>query len=309
MGRQLEETERLSALRKEASMSFSDAHFKEKLSEQLPGSLTSLRKVGGGDINLAYKATVSNGRHYFIKTHPAPPPHFFTEEARGLSLLAQTNTVGIPHVIAVVETTELSCLILEWVDVGQQTSQTSHTFGRELALLHRSSSEEFGLNASNYIGTLEQSNQPTETWHEFYRDYRLAPLLERAHRSGVLPSMLFNQSHRLLNELVDLAGPAEKPSLLHGDLWGGNRLVDRHGKSWLVDPAVYFGHREVDLAMMRLFGGFNEAVFSAYNETFPLSSGWQERIPLYQLYPMLVHLNLFGGNYLSSVEQIIRRYT
>ena len=289
-------------------MSFSQPTLEKLLSDRLPAPLTKLSQVSGGDINLAFKATVANGEHFFVKTHPSPPRDFFKREAHGLTLLAETNTVSIPQVIAVIDGPDLTCLVLEWVEPGRKVSDSSTELGRGLARLHRATSQHFGLPYDNYIGTLQQSNTGTDTWAEFYRDRRLTPLINRAHDRGLLPNTLRRQSEQLLDRLPILAGPVEPPSLVHGDLWGGNRLVDQYGKSWLIDPAVYFGFREVDLAMMLLFGGFDETVLSAYHEVYPLSPDWRDRVALYQLYPMLVHLNLFGETYLSSVEQIIRRY-
>ena len=289
-------------------MTHAPSVFASRLREHLPSPVVSLKPVGGGDINEAFKATVANGESYFIKTHPSPPPGFFSQEAQGLERLAQTRTISIPAVISVVEEENFSCLILEWITSGPASSQSSISFGQDLAKLHRASSDTFGLEDDNYLGTLPQSNLPTKDWVEFYRDQRLNPLLQRAHQKGLFPNALLRKSERLLDNLSSVLGAPEKPSLLHGDLWGGNRMVGQNGTSWLIDPAVYFGNREVDLAMMRLFGGFSQEVFDAYQATYPLTTGWQDRIEIYQLYPILVHLNLFGTSYLGSVERILRGY-
>ena len=282
--------------------------FASRLREHLQSPVVSLQPIGGGDINEAFKVTVANGETYFIKTHPSSPPGFFAKEAAGLKRLARTQTVSIPAVISAVEEENFSCLILEWITSGPASSRSSISFGQDLAKLHRVSSDTFGLEEDNYLGTLPQPNLPTKDWVEFYRDRRLNPLLQRAHQRGMLPLNILRESDLLLTNLSTILGPMEKPSLLHGDLWGGNQMVDKAGTSWLIDPAVYFGNREIDVAMMRLFGGFTHEVFEAYHATYPLSPGWEERIDIYQLYPMLVHLNLFGTSYLGSVERILRRY-
>jgi len=289
-------------------MKSSQSALASRLAAHLSSPIASLSSVGGGDINQAFKAETASHETYFIKTHPSPPPGFFAREARGLNLLSQTQTVSIPRVVSVVEEENVSCLILEWITSGPASSRSSMSFGQDLAKLHRTSSDVFGLEEDNYLGTLQQLNLPTKDWVEFYRDRRLYPLLQRAHQSGMLPSKLMRESDVLLTNLPSILGPIEAPSLLHGDLWGGNRMIDKAGTSWLIDPAVYFGNREVDLAMMRLFGGFPQEVFEAYHATYPLSPGWQDRIDIYQLYPMLIHLNLFGTSYLGSVERILHRY-
>ena len=282
--------------------------FASRLAKHLSVPLVSLESIGGGDINQAFRAQSTDGEAYFVKTHPHPPPGFFSKEAQGLELLSQTQTVSIPAVVSVIEEEDFSCLVLEWIDAGPTSQQSALSLGQALANLHRVSSDTFGLKEDNYLGTLPQPNLPTKDWVEFYRDRRLNPLLQRAHQRGMLPLNILRESDVVLTNLSSILGPMEKPSLLHGDLWGGNRMVDQTGTSWLIDPAVYFGNREIDVAMMRLFGGFTHEVFEAYHATYPLSPGWEERIDIYQLYPMLVHLNLFGTSYLGSIERILRRY-
>lgn len=278
------------------------------LSEHLNTSIQKIVPVGGGDINEAFKASDNQGEHFFIKSHPNPPPGFFQQEAYGLSLLAQANCVAVPKVISLVDRAELKCLILEWITPGRATARTPVDFGERLAQLHQTHGSTFGLDHDNYIGTLPQPNDHQVTWAQFYGEQRLRPQLRLADERRLLPSSLKANADALLMRLDELVGPAEPPTLIHGDLWGGNRLIDHNGGSWLIDPAAYYGHREVDLAMMRLFGGFDPRTFEVYDAVYPLSEGWHERIELYQLYPMLVHLNLFGSTYLNSVKRIIDRY-
>ena len=199
-------------------------------------------------------------------------------------------------------------LLLEFIRSARPRPEFDEQLGRGIAALHRAGAPSFGFEQPNFIGRLAQSNQPHDSWAEFYRVERLEPQLEIAARSGHAGAALRRDFERLFARLPELVGDVEAPARLHGDLWGGNLHVDEHGAPCLIDPAVYGGHREVDLAMMRLFGGFSERVFAAYAEAFPLSPGHAERTSLYQLYPLLTHLNLFGKSYASSVQQALARY-
>ena len=281
---------------------------KKVVSSLLAEPIQSLSAVAGGDICNAFRVITQNGKHLFIKTHPHPPPEFFEAESRGLAKLQNTKTLAVPTIRAVISEPELKALILEWVEPGPMQPHTSEDFGHGLAMLHRSPAPYFGFETDNYIGTLKQPNAVSQNWIEFFSRYRISPQIKLAESNGYLPKSIRSDLDVLLQRLPKLIDASEPPSPLHGDLWGGNRLIDTSGNSWLIDPAFYFGNREVDLAMMRLFGGFDQVVFDAYAEAFPLSAGWRERIELYQLYPMLVHLNLFGTGYLGSVANIVRRY-
>ena len=281
---------------------------KRVVSSHLAETIQSLTPVAGGDISHAFRAMTRNGKSLFIKTHPHPPPQFFEAESLGLAMLQKTKSLAVPAIHAVISEPELEALILEWVEPGPMHSHTSEEFGRGLAMLHRSQAPYFGLDTDNYIGTLKQPNSVSQNWTEFFDRYRIRPQMQLAQSNGLLPESVRLDLEALLQRLPELVDASEPPSPLHGDLWGGNRLIDASGNSWLIDPAFYFGNREVDLAMMKLFGGFNEVVFDAYAEAFPLPAGWRERTELYQLYPMLVHLNLFGASYLGSVANIVKRY-
>jgi len=177
-----------------------------------------------------------------------------------------------------------------------------------LAELHRFGAPCFGWERDNFIGTLPQRNRAEDSWADFFWSQRLEPQLARAIAAGLASSRLRSGLERLGSKLTELVGPSEPPARLHGDLWGGNLHVDAEGAPCLIDPAAYGGHREIDLSMMRLFGGFGERVFRAYDEVFPFAPGYAERIALYQLYPLLVHLNLFGGSYGESIERSLARY-
>jgi fructosamine-3-kinase len=234
----------------------------------------------------------------------------FPSEARGLKWLAEANALRVPQTIAVTSGRkgEPAFLVLEYLPSSRPRPNFDEELGRGLAALHRFGAPSFGLDHENFIGRLPQTNARTETWAEFYRLRRLEPQLRRAREAGLLGGELNRRFDRLFARLGELVGPPEPPARLHGDLWGGNLHTDERGAPCLIDPAVYGGHREVDLAMMRLFGGFGARVFQAYGEAFPLAPGHSERTPLYQLYPLLVHVNLFGRGYLGSVEAALARY-
>lgn len=262
-------------------------------------------RVGGGDINEAYRLTTSDGRRVFAKLNPHAPPGLFEAEAHGLEWLAQAGA-PVPRVLGV-GPQATPYLLLGWAEAGSRRPDFDERLGHALAALHRAGAPGFGLERDNFIGSLAQDNRPAPSWGAFYGERRLAPLLELAHRRGVADGGLVSAGQRLIARLDELVGPAEPPARLHGDLWGGN-LCSNAGLPLLIDPAVYGGHREIDLAMMRLFGGFDERVFSAYAESFPLAPGASERVALYQLYPLLVHLCLFGAGYLGPVRRAIAHY-
>ena len=265
----------------------------------LGSAVASSRRLSGGDINDAYRVSLADGREVFVKRNASTPPDMFEAEAHGLEWL-RVGPLRIPRVLAIGRT----FLALELLQPAPRTKGFEETLGRGLAELHRRHPDAFGLERDNYIGRLPQSNATKADWPTFYREERLLPQIERARLSGDLRARF----DRLFAKLPDLVGPAEPPARLHGDLWGGNLHVDENGAPCLIDPATYGGHREIDLAMMRLFGGFGARVFAAYEEAHPLPPGAADRVALYQLYPLLVHVNLFGGGYLGAVERALDQY-
>jgi fructosamine-3-kinase len=286
-----------------------DAALSEALATALGSAPRSARRLSGGDINDAFEVRLADSRSVFVKTNAHAPPEMFPAEARGLVWLAEARALRIPEVLAVSsESDSARFLALELVRPGTPGRGHDESLGRGLAALHRCGAARFGLEHDNFIGSLPQSNAPHASWASFYESERLAPQLARAAAQGRASAALRRGFERLFARLSELVGPEEPPSRLHGDLWGGNLHTDETGAPCLIDPAVYGGHREVDLAMMRLFGGFGERVFSAYAEAFPLAEGAGERVELYQLYPLMVHVNLFGGGYGASVERILSRY-
>jgi fructosamine-3-kinase len=261
------------------------------------------RAVSGGDINQAHRAELSDGRVVFVKSNAHAPGGMFAAEARGLAWLAEAHALRIPAVLG--QGTDF--LVLENIEEGNRRSDHDEELGRGLAALHRFGAPGFGLDHDNFIGRLEQENRPLSSWAEFYRARRLEPQLRLAADAGRASPAMRRDLDRILPRLEDLVGPPEPPARLHGDLWGGIAIVDEHGLPCLIDPAVYGGHREVDLAMMKLFGGFGARVFAAYHEALPLAPGHESRVPLYQLYFLMVHVNLFGGSYVAQVEHALAR--
>ena len=269
----------------------------------LGSAVVAWEGVSGGDINEAHEAHLADGRWVFVKSNREPPAGMFAAEARGLDWLAQAHALRVPAVIA----QGPDFLVLECIRPGRRKPAFDELLGRGLAVLHRAGAPSFGLDHDNFIGRLAQANQPLPTWAEFYRERRLLPQLRQAVDGQRASAAMRRGFDQLLARLEDLVGPPEPPARLHGDLWGGNAMVDEQGMPCLIDPAVHGGHREIDLAMMRLFGGFGPRVFSAYHETFPLPPGHEARVPLYQLYFLMVHVNLFGGSYVASVEHALAR--
>ncbi len=265
------------------------------------------REITGGDINRAFHMRLVSSTEVFVKHRHDAAPGAYAAEAHGLGWLAAAGALRVPAVIAVRDEAP-RLLVLEWIERGSPSATHDDALGQGLAHLHRAGAPWFGLDRPNLLATLPQSNEPAETWAEFWASRRLEPLVHRAMDAGLLARGTLPRWERLLGRMPDLCGPPEPPSRLHGDLWGGNAIVDEAGAPVLIDPAVYGGHREVDLAMMRLFGGFSERVFSAYDEVSSLAHGSHDRVALYQLVPLLVHLILFGAGYRSAVEQALARY-
>lgn len=267
-------------------------------------AVVGLRKLSGGDINAAYWVALGDRRHAFVKTLDAPPPDFYRREAEGLRWLAEANALRVPDVLAYGP----RFLALEWIEAGPRAGDFDTALGQGLAAMHRCGAATFGGQPDNYIGTLAQRNDARPNWPAFYLECRLAPQVAMAYDRGLRRPALRDGLAAIDRRLDELFGPAEPPARLHGDLWSGNVHTTHHGLPCLIDPAAYSGHREVDLAMMKLFGGFGDATFAAYHEAYPLAEGADDRVPLYQLYPLLTHLNLFGGSYLAPVERILERW-
>jgi fructosamine-3-kinase len=265
--------------------------------------------VHGGDVASSWRVELGDGRRVFAKTHPKAPPQFFAAEAAGLQWLGAARAVLVPEVLAVRDEPAPNLLVLEWIDEDRRagSSQGDERFGRQLAALHRAGAPAFGREDRRTTGSRGLPNEPCATWAEFYATQRLLPLARLAR--GVLSPAAVAELEALAANLDRFGAAGEPPARLHGDLWAGNRIVDRTDQSWLIDPAAHGGHREFDLAMMRLFGSFGDACFAAYDEAYPLAAGWRDRIALHQIAPLVVHAVKFGGGYVAAATQAIQTYT
>ncbi len=279
----------------------------EQVQQKTGAELLNIKRVGGGSINRAYCLETENG-NYFIKINSSSKfPGMFEVEAAGLQLLSQSRSVNVPEVILCSDADDESFLLMEWVDARKPTAKASEDLGRSLAQMHKNVAACFGLDHDNYMGSLPQSNRQHDTWSAFFIEERLQPMVAMALDKRLLKhndAAVFEQLYKNLPDLFE----DEAPSLIHGDLWGGNYLVDQDDRPYLIDPAVSYGHREFDLAMTTLFGGFADEFYKAYHESFPLEEGWERRVDLWNLYPLLVHLNLFGIGYLGQVRDCLRGY-
>lgn len=276
-----------------------------------PVEVIETQFLSGGDINTSAQVFSSEGV-FFIKWNHAQQttaewPTMFEAEALGLDLLRQTDALFVPNVIGYGQQLDKSYLILEYIDPGAPAKTYWETLGQSLAVIHSHTQPTFGLHFNNYIGSLPQNNQSASSGVEFFFEHRLLPQAGLALYKGLLTKQTYDALFRLRDRLPDLL-PTERPALLHGDLWSGNVMVTETGQPALIDPAVYYGLRESDVAFTKLFGGFADRFYEAYHEAFPLESGFNERIAIYNLYPLLVHVNLFGSGYVSGVERVLKQF-
>jgi len=263
-------------------------------------------QVFGGDINQNFQLQTNIGR-FFLKVNHHRYADMFAKEFAGLKLLYDTHSIRVPQPIFHGRFREHIFLLQEFIEKGNARQNFWETFANKLAALHRNSNDRFGSEDDNYIGSLEQRNTFCDTWPEFYRTQRIMPLMQRAFDAKKVSKQELARAEKLCDRFEHFF-PPETPSLIDGDLWSGNYLSDESGDPVIFDPAVYYGNREMDIAMSMLFGGFEQSFFDHYNDAFPLESNWRERIHLCQLYPLLVHLILFGGHYYSSVMNVITAY-
>ena len=281
------------------------------IGRSISGAIQEIKRVSGGDINQAAHIITDDGQ-FFVKWLANAPDGFFQAEAHGLRLLANARTLRVPRVIGHGEVAEqnVSFLILEWVDAGgQRSGDVVEQLGRGLAEMHRAGARQYGLDIDNYIGRLPQLNNWFDSWIDFYSEYRLGEQRNLAQSSGRLPAERARRLEYVMTHLdYWLDESISHPALIHGDLWSGNWIVSGNGEPVILDPAVYYGDREADLAMTTLFEGFPSSFYDAYQQAYPLEDGWKDREPLYHLYHLLSHLNHFGGSYGASVDRILKRY-
>lgn len=269
----------------------------------LKENIRQIQTVSGGDINQAYRIETT-GKSYFIKVNNRIAyPDMFELEADGLNMLGN-NT---PQVLASGSFEKDIFLLTEWIESGQNDKTAQENLGRVLARIHRKKDANFGLSYHNYIGRLHQPNYPCNNWTDFFIEQRLDYQLRLASEKKLIAKQVLMNFENLFKRVSDLY-PTEPPSLLHGDLWKGNYIISSDSKPVLIDPAVYYGHREMDIAMTHLFGGFSPDFYYAYNEQFPLQPGWDERFSFWNLYPLLVHLNMFGSSYLPEIKECLKKW-
>lgn len=277
------------------------------LKDDLDISIRNSASLTGGSINQAVKIETER-QEYFLKWNRSAPDDFFQKEAHGLKLLKEAGSgLRIPEVVAAMppNAERPGFLLMEFIREGQ--GGDSERFGRQLAGLHKTGVQTFGLDRDNYIGSLPQSNRNHDKWSSFFSEERIGPQLKMAVDSGKLDHASEKGWSGLQNQLDSLFPPT-KPSLLHGDLWGGNYLFDQDGNAVLIDPAIYYGHPEMDLAFSKMFGGFSPGFYDGYQSVNPLDPGFEDRVPIYNLYPLLVHVNLFGGHYSSQAARLLNKY-
>lgn len=329
-------TDRLGRGRSERGMPDTEEGPFHWVEQALGRRIRSTAPLHGGDIHQASRLALEDGSSVFLKWNRSPTPGMFEAEANGLALLAgekpeiragdqgaqkpdadlahpdpkaagrESNGDGprIPRVLAVDD----AFLVLEYVEpLSRPDDRAQRAFGAALARLHRRTAPKFGLDHSNWIGSLPQSNRFHAAWGAFFTLERILPQVERGARGGLFPASAVRSVERGADRM-DAVFPNEPPALVHGDLWSGNALYDGQGTGVLIDPAVHFGHREMDLAMTRLFGGFSEAFHEGYQAAYPLEAGAEERTSLCQLYPLLVHANLFGGGYVARCRTLLARW-
>ncbi|HVW95037.1 MAG TPA: fructosamine kinase family protein [Mucilaginibacter sp.] len=277
------------------------------LEEHLGVELVRIQPVSGGSINRTYRVS-SDTTDYFLKLNDELYyPGLFEAEAKGLNIIAGTHTVSVPGVLLQGSVQNEAFLLLEWIEARRAAGMGAARLGEQLASMHRVSANHFGLKDDNYMGSLRQSNRKHSKWSDFFIAERIQPMVSLAFDRGLLTTNDAKGFDLLFQRLPDLFNE-EQPSLIHGDLWGGNYLIDVYEKPYLIDPAVCYANREADIAMTTLFGGFERNFYQAYQQAFPLSEGWQRRIDLWNLYPLLVHLNLFGPGYLGQVKDCLKQY-
>jgi len=278
---------------------------KKKLIEEIVGKRDlKLTRLSGGDTNEVYKIDLGTKAFVLKLNNATNYPGMFDAEHKGLDLLGSTCSIKIPEVFKTGTSGDISFILMEYIETGENTKGSWRLFGRQLAQLHSNTHAQFGLDHTNYLGSIPQHNNYRDNTIEFFVDMRLKPQLKLARDNNyTLPntSTLFKNIKSII--------PMESASLIHGDLWKGNYLVNELGKPVLLDPAVAYAPREMDLAMMKLFGGFSENLMETYQEILPLLPNWKERVELWQLYYLLMHLNAFGRSYLYRVVSIIQKYS
>ena len=283
---------------------------RETLEDRLDVTVESVAAVGGGCIATACRLE-TDGAPLFLKYGDEAVARTFPGEAAGLRALADANSplrVPAVHDTAAPTDTRPGFLVLEWIHTGRKGRRFWGRFGEGLAQLHRHTAAAYGFEQDNFIGRTPQPNPWMDHWPTFFREARLAPQIERARAQGRWRSAWTPPLEALYRRLPEMLPATPEASVLHGDLWGGNYMITATGDPAVIDPATYYGHREADLAMTELFGGYDDAFYAAYREAWALAPGYETRRDVYNLYHLLNHLNLFGGGYAGQVERLLRAF-
>lgn len=267
--------------------------------------LKQAQLIAAGNFNQGVMLETSEG-NFFLKTNFEETRDIFEMEADGLDMMRANSPLKIPEVFHHGREADYNFILMEWIAPDKTNSIYWQELGLGVAQMHMATQQAFGYKTTNYIASIPQQNQPNHSWSEFFIQNRLEPLIGRAYYENHIDLDFFKKFKRIYPILEDFF-PKEKPALLHGDLWSGNIMRGKNGIPVLIDPAVYFGHREMDLAFSRLFGGFEEIFYTSYETVFPLEQGFNHRIPVYNLYPLLAHLLLFGKSYLSMIGKTVNR--
>ncbi|EOZ92338.1 Ribulosamine/erythrulosamine 3-kinase potentially involved in protein deglycation [Indibacter alkaliphilus LW1] len=271
------------------------------LGRQIP--IAQAKLIAAGTINQGIFIETSDG-NFFLKLNFQPKSDIFEKESEGLKVLKKNTPLQVPEVFGFGKIGDQNYLLMEWIQSGRGNGSYWKELGLGLAQMHMASQADFGFETDNYIASLDQQNSSKGTWADFFVENRLEPMIGKAYYEGLV-DLEFYKRFQKTYPLMEKIFPKERPALIHGDLWSGNIMSGTDGTPVLIDPAVYYGHREMDLAFSRLFGGFDEEFYEAYHTLFPLEPDFQARIPVYNLYPLLVHLLLFGKSYLSGIKKTV----
>ncbi len=280
--------------------------FKQLLEEKLSQKVLQINAISGGDINDVYLVKTKENDFVLKVNSFSKFPKMFEKEKKGLEKISKTGA-NSPKIIQVFKNSKHQFLLLEFIKEEKIQNGFWRKFAEDLVKIHKTTSSSFGLDYDNYIGSLTQNNSSKKTWESFFIENRILPLVQLAFDQNILQNkhnMLFESLFSRLNEIL----PVEQPSLVHGDLWSGNLMNSLGVSPVFIDPAIYFGNREMDIAMTQMFGGFNNSYIQFYSEKFPLEKGWEERLKIHNLYPNLVHLLLFGKSYLRGIERVIEKF-
>ncbi len=279
---------------------------KEILQDRLSEKVKNISPLSGGDINDVYKIKTQKNTYVLKVNEESDFPMMFVHEKQALISLGGTG-VKTPQVIHTFEDSGKQFLVLEFIEEENINADFWRNFALDLTKIHSESMSYFGLEYNNYIGSLRQDNSPEDSWEDFFIRKRIQPLTKQAYDLDLLNSDHIKRFENLFSSLKDIL-PKEKSSLLHGDLWYGNLMCTKDQTPVFIDPAIYYGNREMDIAMTRMFGGFDNSFIHDYNDLLPMENNWEERIQIHNLYPNLVHLQLFGKSYLSGIERVIRQF-